>query len=107
MIKTLIIALLLVLASPAFAQDSPKNHPIEGFQRSGLVDAIYAEEGRIVINDIPYPFSQNVVVHSTSSYRVPFSQVREGARVGYKMGSGGEIVELWLLPANYSDRRER
>lgn len=102
MIKTLIIALLLVLASPAFAQDSPN-----GFQRSGLVDAIYAEEGRIVINDIPYPFSQNVVVHSTSSYRVPFSQVREGARVGYKMGSGGEIVELWLLPANYSDRRER
>ena len=107
MIKTLIATLVLVLSSPALAQDSPENTPAQGFQRSGLVDAIYADEATIVINDIPNRFSQNVVVHSISSYRVPFAHVRQGARVGYRMDSGGEIVELWLLPADYSERHQR
>ncbi|MDH5621486.1 MAG: hypothetical protein OEY74_05335, partial [Gammaproteobacteria bacterium] len=79
----------------------------EGFQRTGLVDAIYVENSTIVINDQPFRFSQNVVVHSINSYRVPFTHVRTGVRVGYKMTSGGEIIELWLLPENYSDRRRR
>jgi hypothetical protein len=97
----------LALASPASAQDLPKHYPTEGFQRSGIVDAIYVEDSTIVINDMPYRFSQNVVVHSMTSNRVPFTQVREGVRVGYKMASSGEIIELWMLPKNYSERRER
>jgi hypothetical protein len=107
MFRTLIVTLVLVLASPAFAQDLPKHYPKEGFQRTGLVDAIYVEDSTMVINDIPFRFSQNVVVHSMTSYRVPFTQVREGVRVGYKMANSGEIIELWLLPDNYSDRRQR
>lgn len=107
LIKTLIIATLLVLASPAFPQGMPKHYPNEGFQRTGLVDAIYVEDSTIVINDQPFRFSQNVVVHSMTSNRVPFTHVRLGVRVGYKMASSGEIVELWLLPDNYSERRQR
>ena len=107
MFRTLIIALILLLAGPAFSEDLPKYFPKEGFQRTGLVDAIYVENSTIVINDQPFRFSQNVVVHSINSYRVPFTHVRTGVRVGYKMTNGGEIIELWLLPENYSDRRRR
>lgn len=107
MIRMLIITSILTLAGPAFAQDLPKYYPTEGFQRTGLVDAIYVEDSTIVINDQPFRFSQNVVVHSMNSYRVPFNYVREGSRVGYKMTNGGEIIELWLLPENYRDRRQR
>jgi hypothetical protein len=107
MIRTLIIAMILVLAGPAFSQDLPKHYPKEGFQRTGLVDAIYVEDSTMVINDQPFRFSQNVVVHSLTSYRVPFTHVREGVRVGYKMTNGGEIIELWLLPDNYVDTRQR
>ena len=107
MIRTLIIALILILASPAWSQDLPKYYPKEGFQRTGLVDAIYVETSTMVINDQPFRFSQNVVVHSMNSYRVPFTHVRAGVRVGYKMTNAGEIIELWLLPENYSDRRRR
>lgn len=107
MTKTLIVTLLLALASPAFSQDFPKYYPNEGFQRTGLVDAIYAEDSTIVINDQQFRYSPNVVVHSMTSYRVPFAHVREGGRVGYKMANSGEIIELWLLPDNYADGRQR
>jgi hypothetical protein len=107
MIKTLIVTLILAVAGPAFSQELPKHYPREGFQRTGLVDAIYVEDSTIVINDQPFRFSQNVVVHSLTSYRVPFTHVREGIRVGYKMANSGEIIELWMLPDNYSDRRQR
>lgn len=105
--KILIIALALVFASPALSQNLPKHYPAEGFQRSGVVDAVYPEEFRIVINDIPFYYSSAVVVHSMSSYRASFSRVRSGVIVAYKMGSNREIVELWLLPPNYSDSRKR
>ena len=107
MIKTLIVTVIFMLACPAFSQDLPKYYPAEGFQRTGLVDAIYYDEGKIVINDIPYMYSRDVVVHSMSSYRVSLEQVRNGERVAYKVGCGGEIVELWLLPTNYSDGRQQ
>jgi len=107
MFRTLMFTLILLLAGPAFSEDLPKYFPKEGFQRTGLVDAIYVENSMIVINDQPFRFSQNVVVHSMNSYRVPFTYVRQGVRVGYKMADGGEIIELWLLPDNYADRRQR
>lgn len=107
MTKTLIVALAIVFAGPAFSQNLPKYYPAEGFQRTGLVDAVYESEYRIVINDIQYHYSTAVVVHSLSSYRTSLARVRSGVRVAYKMGNGGEIVELWLLPLDYSNSRER
>ncbi len=104
----IIIALAVMLASPAFSQDLPDHYPTEGFQRTGLVDAIYIDESRIVIGDIPYQYSSTVIVHSMSStYRASISRVRSGVRVAYKMGRNFEIIELWLLPVNYSDARHR
>lgn len=105
--KTLIVALAIIFLSTAYSQDFPKYYPAEGFQRTGLVDAVYADELRIVINDISYQYSSSVVVHSMTSYRASFSRIRSGVRVAYKMGSHREIVELWLLPDNYSDSRKR
>lgn len=101
MTKLLLLLGTMAFSASLFAQELPRHYPPEGFQRTGLVDAIYADEGRIVINDITYQYSMNVVVHSMSSYRVPLTRVQSGAHVGYKMGTGGTIVELWLLPLNY------
>jgi len=105
--KILIVALAIVLAGPAIAQKLPKHYLAEDFQRSGVVDAVYADELRIVINDMLFYYSSNVVVHSMSSERASFSRVRSGVIVGYKVGSNREIVELWLLPPNYTDSRKR
>lgn len=107
MIRTLIFAVLIAATGPAFSQGLPKHYPAEGFSRSGLVDAIYVDERRIVINDIPYVYSESVVVHSMSSNRASLNRVRSGVRVAYKMGSGRVIVEIWLLPPNYKDSRRR
>ncbi len=104
------IALLitsLVLATSAFAQGLPKHYPSEGFQRTGVVHAVYPDELRIVINDIPYAYSKAVVVRSLSSNRASFTRVRPGMKVAYKMGSDQRIIEMWLLPPNYSDARRR
>ena len=104
--NTIIFALVLILAGPAFSQDLPRYYPQEGFQRTGLVDALYVDESRIVIDDIPYQYASSVVVHSVSSYRVSITRVRSGVRVAFKLGRNHEIVELWLVPENYSDGRK-
>lgn len=103
----IILVLAFFLASPAFSQDLPAYYPKDGFQRTGLVDGIYIDESRIVINDIPYQYSSSVVVHSMSSYRVSITRVRSGVRVAFKLGRNRQIIELWLVPLNYSDARER
>lgn len=107
MIKKIIAIVALTIASSAVAQSLPNYYPAEGFRRTGLVDAVYADESRIVINDTQYHYSGSVVVHSPLSYRVSFSRIHSGVRVAYKLGSDNKIVELWLLPANYSEPRSR
>ncbi len=107
MIKKIVAIVAISIASFAYAQNLPNYYPAEGFQRTGLVDAVYPDESRIVINDTQYHYSGSVVVHSLSSYRVSFSRVHSGVRVAYKMGSDNKIVELWLLPLNYSETRTR
>jgi hypothetical protein len=107
MIKKILAIVALTIASSAVAQNFPKYYPADGFRRTGNVDAVYADESRIVINDTLYHYSGAVVVHSMSSYRVSFGQIRSGVHVAYKLGSDNKIIELWLLPANYSDSRSR
>ncbi len=107
MIRTILFALMIAATSLAWGQSLPKHYPAEGFNRTGLVDAVYPDENRIVINDMPFAYSSSIIVHSLSLNRAHFSRVRSGVRVAYKMGKANEITELWLLPANYSDARGR
>lgn len=107
MIKKIVAVVAIIIASSAYAQDFPKYYPAEGFRRTGNVDAVYTDESKIVINDTLYYYSGSVVVHSPSSYRVSFGRIKNGVRVAYKLGSDNKIIELWLLPANYSETRSR
>ena len=104
----LVLAIAFVLTSTAIAADFPKYYPAEGFQKTGLVDAVYAQENRIIIGDISYQMSSSVVVHSMSSYSDSLARVRPGAHVGFRLGSSGRLIEeFWLLPSNYRAPRRR
>ena len=59
-----LLVLLTFLASTAFAQSLPSYYPSDGFSRSGIIDAVYLDEGRIVINDIPYRMNSRPIVRS-------------------------------------------
>jgi len=103
----LVLAIAFVLTSTAIAAGFPSYYPAKGFQNTGRVDAVYAEDNRIVIGDISYQMSTSVVVHSLSSYSDSLARVRAGAHVGFRLGSGELIEEFWLLPGNYDNRRRR
>ena len=80
--------------------------PGKGFQNTGRVDAVYAEDNRIVIDDTSYQMSTSVVVRSLSSKNDSLARVRQGANVGFRLGKSRLIEEFWLLPGNY-DRSKR
>jgi len=103
---TLVAALCFV--SAAALADLPGYYPKTGFQRVGTLDDVQPDRRMVVINDIPFSVSDNVIVHSLSSFSVPFSRLRLGTKVGYKMASGGRtIVEIWLLPNSYESPQRR
>jgi len=104
---SLILVVAFAFASTAIAAKLPSYYPSAGFQRTGIVDVVYADEGRIIIDDISYQMSPSAVVHSLSSYRDSLTRVRKGANVGFKMTSGRVISEFWLLPGNSEAPKRR
>lgn len=109
MTKRLFCALFvsLALSGVAFAQGFPAYYPKDGFQRTGEIDAYYPEEGRIVIDDMPFQLADSVIVHSMSSFSDSKSRLKRGQKVGYKIAGGQLISTIWLLPSNYDGRRRR
>lgn len=107
--KNLSLLLLIVfcVAFPAFASDLPSHYPDEGFSRTGRVNAVYPKESRVVIDDVPYQVSKDVVVHSLSAQSVSVLRIRQGVHVAFRTGSGRAIEEFWLLPNNYKPVRRR
>lgn len=103
-----IIAMIAcLLMSAAIAATLPSYYPANGFRDTGRVDALYADEGRIVIDDMSYQISSAAVVHSLSSYSDSMSRVRVGAHVAFKMNKNRLIVEFWMLPRNYDASKRR
>lgn len=107
--KKTILGLLcaLLVTTTSIAQNFPSYYPKEGLQRTGRIDAVYMEENRIVIGDIPYQMSESPIVHSLTAYSVSIARLRPGAMVGFKEGQGRILNEFWLLPANYDPRERR
>lgn len=101
--KTLFLVLMIAYAisSIAIAARLPSHYPTQGFENTGVVDVVYAEENRIVINDISYQISSSVAVHSLSSNKASLTRVRKGAHVAFRLGKNEVIEEFWLLPSNY------
>ena len=106
-LRRLAMVALLCLAGAATAQTLPSYYPSQGFQRTGIVDAVILQERRIIVNDIPYALSDNAVAHSLNSYSVPLSQLRVGSTIGFRTVGQKQIVELWVLPRNYNRRGRR
>ena len=105
---TYIIVTVFALSSIATAADLPSYYPKAGFQRVGILDDVQFGRQLIVINDIPYSVSDNLIVHSTSSYSIPSSSLRIGSQVGYKFSSQGRLItEIWVLPEDYKSRARR
>ncbi len=103
LISSLAVGLLVMTAS--FAQNFPSYYPKEGFQRVGTVDALYAEENRVVIDDVEYLIADELVVHALNAYSVSSARLRPGIKVGFKQRGNRVISEFWLLPINYDARR--
>ena len=99
----------LALAGIASAQGLPDYYPTEGFQRTGVLDAVQPEAQRIIIGDLGYTYSSNLVVHSPRSYSVPMSRLKPGTRIAFKTlnNRGRVITEIWLLPDDYKDGSRR
>ncbi len=107
--KTLILVLVAAfsMTGTAIASNLPGYYPADGFRNTGRVDAVYAEEGRVVIGDVSYRISDTVRVRSLSSKNDSLARVREGVRVGFRTRNGKVIEEFWLLPGNYKSRSRR
>lgn len=105
--KNLLLGLMtgLLMATTALAQNFPSYYPKDGFQRTGTVDAVYADENRVVIDDVPYQISEDLVVRSMNAASVSPARIRAGIKVGFKQGNNRVITEFWLLPLNYDARR--
>ncbi len=99
----------LLLAGTVAAQNLPRYYQNADFQRTGTIDSVQIEAQRIVIDDIPYSISSNLIVHSPRAYSVPVSNLKVGTLVGYKMLNPRSrlIGEIWLLPNDYNDRGRR
>lgn len=107
--KTLLLIIVFgcAIASTAIAATLPNYYPTNGFQHTGRIDAVYVDEGRIVIGDISYKLSSSVVVHSLSSKYASFTRIRHGAYVAFRLGNSQVIEEFWLLPGNYDSSNRR
>ena len=95
------------LAANSSASDFPAYYPKEGIGRAGQIDAVHVDENRVVIDDVEYKLSDDVVVHSLSAYSVPKARLRAGLTVAFKVGADRAITKFWLLPAGYDTRRRR
>ena len=102
-----ILFLTIMLATTAFGRDLPAYYPEGEMRRAGEIDAVYMEDGRIVIDDISYPVSDDAIVHAPNAYSVSKNRLRPGTRVAFRVGQGGEISNFWLLPRNYDARNRR
>jgi len=95
---------LAAAATVAMAQQLPSYYP-DSFQRTGRIDAVLPDEQRVVINDVAFRLSDNVIVHALNAYSVPKSRLRAGLTVAYRTAGKRQIAEIWLLPDGYDPRR--
>ncbi|MDH3619808.1 MAG: hypothetical protein OER91_02880 [Gammaproteobacteria bacterium] len=109
MLKPAIAVIALLLAGTVAAQSLPKYYQDADYQRTGRIDSVQIQAQRVVIDDIAYSISSNLIVHSPRAYSVPVSNLKVGKTIGYKLlnGRGRLISEIWLLPDDYEDRGRR
>ncbi|MEO1204540.1 MAG: hypothetical protein AAFX10_17685 [Pseudomonadota bacterium] len=97
----------LLVSAAADARDMPDYYSESEEHETGRIDDVRLQEHSVVINDVQYTLSDDVVVHSLESYSVSRARLRPGIYIAYKLGSGRRITNVWLLPASYDPNRRR
>jgi len=106
-LRVVLVATILFVGAAA-ASGFPEYYPKSGFQRTGTLDAVQLDRQIIVVNDIAYSLSNNLIVHSMSSFSVPATRLSPGTTIGYSMSSSGRLItKIWLLPRDYRSPERR
>lgn len=99
------LAVALGFSGLALAQSLPSYYP-DRFERTGTIDDAY--EQTIVINDVAYTLSSEIVVHSYQyESDASLTTLVPGTKIGYRIDEDRVVAEIWLLPAYYDETRRR
>lgn len=106
--RSLVFTLILncVLVGSAVGRDLPDYYPDDVLRRAGQLDAVYLDRDSIVIDDVPYQLSKDVVVHALTAYSVARTRLRPGTMVAFRVDGARTITAIWMLPRDF-DGRER
>ena len=102
LLLTLVTTMMLGIANGA---QLPAHYPSNGFDRIGNIEDINPATRQVVINDMAYILSEDVVLNSLSRSSDSLGRLIKGAKVGFNFSSAGKnryIRELWLLPSTYT-----
>jgi len=101
-----LLATVMFFMSGAMAQQLPSYYP-SNLERTGHVDAVLLEDEQIVVNDLSYRLSSNLVVHAPKIYSIPRSRLRAGQTIAFRVAGERQIMEIWILPYSYDGGRGR
>ena len=102
LLLTLVTTMVLGIANGA---QLPAHYPSDGFDRIGNVDSINLETREVIIEDMVYTLSDDVVLNSRSRSSDSLGRLIKGTKVGFNFsnaGSNSYIREIWLLPSSYT-----
>ena len=104
MVKTLFSTLVLFLGLTMSAVNAAEqSYP---YKIAGTVDILKSSNKGIVIDDMSYRLSPNVVIHGDKGKIASRKDLKEGIKVGanlssYSGSSRGMVYEIWILPSNF------
>ena len=101
------LGLLLAMLQPAYGA-FPEWYPKQGFEHYGTVDDVNAADNSVIVGDRLYFYSDRTVVHSLSETSDSLARLRTGVRIGFTYDENAkgqkQLIEIWLLPSNYSQQ---
>ena len=104
-IKLLLALATMMVLGIANGTQFPAHYPSNGFDRIGKVDDINFGTRRVIIEDMVYTLSDDVVLNSWSRSSDSLGRLIKGTQVGFDFsgtGSNRYIHEIWLLPSTYT-----
>lgn len=103
MVKALLTTLALFFGlSLSAVYAGEQSYP---FTLAGKVDILKSGYKGIVIDDMSYRLSPNIVIHGEKDTIASRRDLKEGIKIGANLSSssspGKMIYELWILPGNF------
>ena len=102
LLLTLVTTMVLGIANGG---QLPAHYPSNGFDRIGNVDEVNIETRKVIIEDMVYTLSDDVVLNSRSRSSDSLGRLIKGTKVGFNFSESGKnryIREIWLLPSTYT-----